>query len=135
MREYKFRAWDKENKVMEDWESLLEQPAHHLFTRDDLLLMQFTGLKDKNGKEIYEADILRIVTEDGKEIEAVCEFGVARRTMGSGWEVDIPSFYFRRGDGLKSFPIVKNWAGKHDLEIIEVIGNIWENGDLLKESK
>lgn len=61
----------------------------------------------------------------------VCKQGIVRRAIGSGLEVDIPSFYFKRTDGLESFPIVNNWAGKHDLEIMEIIGNIYANLELL----
>ena len=90
------------------------------------------GCKDENGIEIWQGDILEIITENYELINIVCKYGIARRTMDSGWEVDIPSFYFEREDGLKSFPIFKNWQGKHDLEIMKIIGNIYENPELLK---
>jgi len=60
----------------------------------------------------------------------VVEWGIHRREMKTGWTVDIPSFCFKIYD-FPSFPIVNNYANKHDLDIIEIIGNIYENSDLL----
>jgi len=69
MREIKFRAWDKEKKIM--YPPLSAHTAEHMsinfegeiIMRDDFYpkkfeLMQYTGLKDKNGKKIYEDDLL-----------------------------------------------------------------------------
>lgn len=72
-REIKFRVWDVGNKEMLevqelDFEStfyggriaIRPDQYNDYFDTEDMILMQYTGLKDKNGKEIYEGDIIRI---------------------------------------------------------------------------
>jgi len=125
MREIKFRAWDNEFKKMKQID--IQEGFD-----SELLLMQFTGLKDKNGKEIYEGDILKLGDED-KEPKTTfsevywCEyqskFMHKRRFLtggGSAGELNTWNNYL---DGIK------------DLDFCEVIGNIYENPELLKEKK
>lgn len=131
MRDIRFRAWDKKNQRMATggfWVgsdygmaftvsgsvSLDELNAGKAFIEQapEFELMQYTGLKDKNGKEIYEGDIIRgtkfnysPVFDDSEYVDAVVE-----------WSKDTPRFLPHM---LSSSPI-------------EVIGNIYENPELLK---
>lgn len=105
MREIKFRVWDKAHAVMMDWGQYKGKLVAEDFTDDDLMLMQYTGLKDKNGKEIYEGDILRYTFADRTKIDAI----VYRLNM-----------FTYKG------------AIRWDLDLDEVIGNIYDNPELLE---
>lgn len=74
-REIKFRMWHKKSKKMFDVESINFKDrivniwnsgiySLSTFCLDDVILMQYTGLHDKNGKEIYEGDIVKIKYRD-----------------------------------------------------------------------
>ena len=111
-REIKFRAWDKKRNRM----------MAHLFNGDfwniveadqaSFVVMQFSGLLDKNGKEIYEGDILR----DCNRADSVVEYGV-----------DCGGFSFAEYS-LGPYRLINTATEKY----CEIIGNIHEHPDLLK---
>lgn len=125
MREIKFRVWDKEEKTMfppATLEEIVDNidmglpvsidgwrcDGDNLGDRDRFVWLQYTGLKDKNGKEIYDGDVIEtggarggivgkvVYIEEGFSIE--CELGYE-------------DFYW---------------------DTLEVIGNIYENPELIK---
>jgi uncharacterized phage protein (TIGR01671 family) len=118
------------NKLME-----LMQGEDYVFIDDkDCILLQYSGYEVKGKKEVYDGDILEIKTDVGKKINVLCEYGRAKRRMVGPMDeeitVEIECFYFKTPDGKKTFPIVKNYAGKHDLQIMKKVGNIYQNPDL-----
>ena len=121
MREIKFRAWDKKNK---GWCSYTNSDCMNNLDNPECAIMQYTGLKDKNGKEIYEGDILRMESE--------MHVGVAPVL----WSDDHCGFIYEGWQGYFS-KIVPNLGGSGivDLETrAEIIGNIYENPELLQNN-
>jgi hypothetical protein len=115
------------NKLME-----LMQGEDYVFIDDiECVTLQYSGYEVKGKAMVYEGDIVELKNEDGKKITAVCEYGRARRNMAAEMDqtirVDIEGFYFKLSDGKKTFPIVENYAGKHDLSIMKKVGNIFQN--------
>ena len=123
----KFRAWIKNDKEMIDVDEIhwfdgeLDIIGDYItFVRkaDEIELMQSTGLKDKNGKEIFEGDIV-----DYKGRKAVVK-----------WHGSYASFIYRFVDELN-----KRSAEWYPLYLAylkcEVIGNIYENPELLEDCK
>lgn len=134
-REIKFRAWDIVNKRMYsnpliyfiDGESFYwkESVGSHGSVRSDLevILIQYTGLKDKNGKEIYEGDIVRYwwkAYEGDAQGEMFFEVTFIRA-----------AFIFKNRNGGYSGN-VGFFEAQADRNSLEVLGNIHENPELLK---
>ncbi len=138
MREIKFRAWDKEDKEMmclgealkRDWVSCDEQD-YYLRSEypDEVVLMQFTGLKDKNGVEIYEGDKLSFTVFDPFDNDTQYTGYVVY--TGSRFQIwNKPDDEYYGSDGGFELDLVVNQDDE-----IEIIGNIYENPELLGENK
>jgi uncharacterized phage protein (TIGR01671 family) len=124
MREIKFRVWDgtemwdcedfRFNSVWEHsinwsaWKSLPDRDQ--ICNQSDGEIMQYTGLKDKNGKEIYEGDIVFNDADKNKYYEIIWDNENAGFSLGDG------------GMWLQTYQLPVFW---------EVIGNTYENPELL----
>jgi hypothetical protein len=127
MREIKFRAWLKEERKMVNVETLFiginrlcfgNSKTEDLFFRDfeEVELMQYTGLKDKNGKEIYEGDILFFRDENMKYIVV--------------WQ---DTAFIIKSIEIRKYLEKMCWLD--DTEICcEIVGNIYENKKLSEEN-
>jgi uncharacterized phage protein (TIGR01671 family) len=133
MGEIKFRAWHKDNEVMgkitqmDLWSDEIDEHSFEIFADDEIIecepdeiiLLQYTGLKDKNGMEIYEGDIIRAnkLTFESKLLP----------------ENLLVKFY---GGMFQLYRGNENLMGLHlqYIEDGEIIGNIYENPELLKDN-
>ena len=119
MKELKFRVWEEREKEYDTWSYILDDSGN-LFRnaygaliecdKKDYIIEQYTGLKDKNGKEIYEGDIV--------------EYDWYIRN-GKSYRVKEKVVFDDMGARVCGHNRIRNCSG------VEVIGNIHENADLL----
>jgi len=125
MREIKFRVWNKKEKKWEsggiamdlkgDCEICWTEFGELMERAENVILCQYTGLKDKNDKEIYEGDIVR--------------YQILQKNYWVKWDGHNAKF-FACG---KSNDFDSGSYRASAFKQMEIIGNIWENGDLLND--
>ena len=144
MREIKFRSWNQDYHKMRDADFTLSRIAIRGFaqSRDDFILMQYTGLHDKLGKEIYEGDICRIDTHgafppygnpDSDELTFIAILAVEWWNGQFVFNANRYTYLDNGGDDYINFGWwVRSNDHKTSLKQIEIIGNIYENKELLE---
>ena len=132
MRDIKFRAYikNKNPKVPREINKMVEVKSLHLGSKkaiigysggnysikfDEIELMQYTGLKDKNGKEIYEGDIVKFRFKDDRE-EFPDLIGYIE------YQTTFTAFIIMSNQGSFKIDIT-------EIKFIEVIGNIYDKGE------
>ena len=141
MREIKFRAWDKKKKkwlhgykelggchILGETILLGEWCSVEMARLNDIEVMQYTGLKDKNGKEIYERDVVRYLGD----IEKLDDPYHEREVL---WRKETCSFMLRKIKKASWDKAITNkWTKLHKAgsdNKLEVIDNIHQNPELL----
>jgi uncharacterized phage protein (TIGR01671 family) len=116
MREIKFRAWDKDKEKMLEDVAVCSEGCGLVHFFGDFEIMQYTGLKDKNGKEIYEGDLIK--DSDSEFIGEVI------------FDEDTLCFTTKfQANELWGF-VPRKGKDNH----CEVVGNIYENPEVLRDA-
>lgn len=167
MREIKFRAWNKERKMLctQGLQFTYEEPygIYDVYSpnedeMEEYVVMQYTGLKDKNSKDIYEGDVVKYVSILWREGEPIYVRGDMKPDYFSGEyhenkgtvtfvgiadfdiehaKYDLLGYYYDENGKNKEFNgrekmFLGYGLSASSLKQIEIIGNIYESPELLK---
>lgn len=124
-----------------DWDDVRPEFAKWLAFPDDYHLMQFTGLKDKNGIEIYEGDIVRLhcsgkdgATSRHKVTATIIWMEQSAAFLPLIHDKEVVVQGGSAAGKVKSFRTIHSWGGMHSCfsfsDYTEVIGNVYENPEL-----
>lgn len=114
MREIEFRTWDKHLKMMDLNIHKLDTLSEYI-ARENHIVMQYTGLKDKNGVKIFEGDIATIDSVSSMNMKFIVDYNYC--SFGMFWTVDNNT---------------RRFFNNNSVSRVEVIGNIYENKELLE---
>lgn len=124
----KFKAWDKDKKVMSIIDEIDFNSGYILISTgyksfDEVKLLQYTGLKDKNNTEIYDGDIAEFKYPHDKRFK---EIGVITHSAEKA------CFVIKMiRDTIQEFELYRGVANSY----LKVIGNKFDNPELLEESE
>jgi len=119
MREILFRAWFPETKVMSVEFTLEDALKHEVDYVGECIFLQYTGLKDRNGKKIFEGDIVKHFNE----------------VLQIKYIIEEAKFYALSKYGIREQLEVGAKLSSTSVKNFEVIGNIYENKNLLEREE
>ena len=131
MNEIKFRAWDDDKNEMIEWEDTFFSDMSAVtnyssyWSYIDKHLMQYTGLKDVGGKEIYEYDIVQIHSDILVVHKGLHSYDTRDLLVG-GMDRQVYGYYLESPCGSWQLNIAV------ELDKLKVVGNVYENPELIK---